>query len=199
MKFLREIIISYNSPVTTIKRYWVGYGGLRELFKSPYFHFALISAIFCGINSPGAWAEKCEAIVPGLLGLSLAGYAILLALGSDDFFKIIKKPIKNTRHSIIEEISNSFLHFIVVQIIAILLSLLYAGRGDLPTAISAFFEIRRALWVVSALKMITGIIGWLFLFYSVTCMLALSFRLFRMIQWICRIPSSTNENDNNNS
>lgn len=181
---------AYSSPATTLRRYWKGYGGCPTLLVSPYLHAAIIISLPGAWWAPGAWPEKVEAIVPSLLGLSLAGYAILLALGSGDFFEKIRKPKSNGRPSTLEGISTAFLHFVIVQTLALVMSLLYPVLVEAAPALRAYMEDLGYLRAYVALKLSLGFVGWLGLFYSVTCMIALSFRLYRMIQLVCHLPQA---------
>jgi len=179
---------AYSSPATTLRRYWKGYGGCSALLSSPYFHAAIILSLPGAWWAPGAWPEKVEAIVPSLLGLSLAGYAILLALGSGDFFEKIRKPKANGRPSTLEGISTAFLHFVIVQALALVMALLYPVLVEAAPALRGWMQDLGYPWAYVTLKLVLGFVGWLGLFYSVTCMIALSFRLYRMIQLVCHLP-----------
>lgn len=181
---------SYSSPVTTVRRYWRGYGGCKALFTSPYFHAAILLALPGTFLAPTGWVDKVESIVPSLLGLSLAGYAILLALGSGDFFERIRKPRANGNPSTLEGISTAFLHFVIVQSFALVASLVYVSSADFIGPARDWLETQDCRSVYVALRITVGFVGWLGLFYSITCMIALSFRLYRMIQLVCHIPPS---------
>jgi len=181
---------SYSSPATTLRRYWRGYGGCKALFTSPYFHLAILLALPGTFLSPAGWVDKAEAIVPSLLGLSLAGYAILLALGSGDFFERIRKRKANDRPSTLEGISTAFLHFVIVQSFTLVASLIYVSFAEFSGPIREWLYSQGCISAYVALKSAVGFVGWLGLFYSITCMIALSFRLYRMIQLVCHIPPS---------
>lgn len=181
---------SYGPPATTLKRYWKGYGGCAALFSSPYFHAAIILSLPGAFLAPSGWVEKVESIVPSLLGLSLAGYAILLALGSGEFFDKIKKQKANGRPSTLEGISTAFLHFVIVQSFALIASLLYAALIETAPPLRSLLEDQGLITAYVIIRIVAGFVGWLGLFYSVTCMIALSFRLYRMIQLVCHLPAS---------
>lgn len=184
---------AYSHPATTLRRYWKGYGGCSELLSSPYLHVAIILSLPGAWWAPGAWPDKVESIVPSLLGLSLAGYAILLALGSGDFFERIRKPKSNGRPSTLEGISTAFLHFIIVQTLALLMALAFPVLVEVAPALRDWLQEQGAVQIYKWLKVGLGFAGWLGLFYSVTCMVALSFRLYRMIQLVCHLPPSEPE------
>lgn len=184
---------AYSSPATTLRRYWKGYGGCSALLSSPYFHIAIVLSLPGAWWAPSAWPDKVESIVPSLLGLSLAGYAILLALGSGDFFEKIRKPKSNARPSTLEGISTAFLHFIIVQTLALVMALAFPVLVEIAPALRDWLHEKESVQVYKWLKVGLGFVGWLGLFYSVTCMVALSFRLYRMIQLVCHLPSSEPE------
>ncbi len=188
---------AYSHPATTLRRYWKGYGGCSALLSSPYFHVAIVLSLPGAWWAPGAWPEKVESIVPSLLGLSLAGYAILLALGSGDFFERIRKPKSNGRPSTLEGISTAFLHFIIVQTFALVMALAFPVLVEAAPAFRDWLQKHDAAAVYKWLKVALGYAGWLGLFYSVTCMVALSFRLYRMIQLVCHMPPTEPEKPGN--
>ncbi len=175
----------YSSPTRTLRMYWKAYGGFGALVTSPYFHVALLLAIPGALFSPKDWADKSLSTIPALLGLSLAGYAILLALGSREFFEVIRRKKRNGRPSVLEGVATSFFHFLVVQFAAIMLSLIHVAVVPALPAVKEWIRGIGCRDVTPFIVFAYGFVGWLSLFYSVTCMIALSFRLYRLILLVC--------------
>lgn len=134
--------------------YWRSYGGLSCLIRSPYLGFSVAFGFVCWLLAPDDldWFEAALAILPSMLGFSIAGFAILLVFSSDRFLRIISEGGRND--SLYLKAGVTFVHFILVQVSAIFLSIL--GK------IIAIFEL----------------IGIVSLFYSVATAVAACFVLF---------------------
>src|SRR5687768_6239160 len=80
-----------RSPSISLQKYWSAYGGRAALFRSPFFHVAVAVGFLCLplVINWGDWAGKILGVVPNLLGFSLSGFAILLALGTEKFQRIL--------------------------------------------------------------------------------------------------------------
>lgn len=107
-----------------ISRYWHAYGGWKSLFKSAYFWTAAaISAMLYPNWSAPEWWDTVLDIIPNLLGFSLGGYAMWIAIGDDDFRKLISGEDGDGKPSPYMEVNAAFVHFIVLQMLAMLLAL----------------------------------------------------------------------------
>jgi hypothetical protein len=117
----------YGSLWTTLRKFFRGYGGLRALSQSPYLHGAIV---FCLLSFPlwltGGAVELAVAVVPALLGFSVAAFTLSLGIGSEKFRIIFASSIKGGR-SAQAELSDSFLHFILMQVFALLIA--FFGYG----------------------------------------------------------------------
>ncbi|MCG8093630.1 MAG: hypothetical protein JAZ17_08380 [Candidatus Thiodiazotropha endolucinida] len=127
----------YQGVGTILSRYWNAYGGWKEVAISPYFHISVVITLLSAnfwIN--GDWATVVANIIPSLLGFSLGGYAILLGFGNEKFLASLSKPRKNTSSAdetnnpldevtIYVSVNASFVHFIILQIIALVFVLIY--------------------------------------------------------------------------
>jgi len=108
---------------TAINAYWAIYGGWAGLAKSPFLWLAIILTIVCypfwsaTENGTRLWTQSAIAVVPGLLGFSLGGMAILLALSSARLLKAIRSGGKPD--SLFMKTVASFFHFILLQTSAI--------------------------------------------------------------------------------
>lgn len=104
--------------------YWSAYGGLNELAQSAYLQFAIVLTIVLYPRWSGDdWPSDVLTIVPSILGFSLGGYAMLLAFGDRAFLRLLAEPIENRKTSFFVELNASFVHFIILQTISIILAL----------------------------------------------------------------------------
>jgi hypothetical protein len=190
LKECEEQTKAFSSPKTTFQRYWAAYGGLRSITRSPYFIISVILGMFCipwALEEP--WWEKVIDVVPNMLGFTLGGYALLLALGSETFQKLIAKAGKN--EPVLRGISASFMHFILIQSFALVFSIMIMA---LHGPIRLIFEpicnsATERLWSCSLWEEINqffssvfGFIGCSLLFYAVACSIAATFRIFRLVE-----------------
>lgn len=108
--------------------YFAVYGGWRKIAYSPYTHAALIITILCWSKWHGEnWTATPFAVLPALLGFTLAAYALFLGFGDESFRKFlanIGKPepggAEDTHESILMGVSAIFVHFVVVQVFALI-------------------------------------------------------------------------------
>lgn len=121
---MTDFIQRWKSVTANWKYYWNLYGGLAALLSSPYFGIAaaltIISLLFG--DSKIDWVQSSLAIIPSLLGFSIGGFAVLLVFSSDRFLRIIAEG--GSKNSLFLSASVTFVHFIVVQVLAIAFALL---------------------------------------------------------------------------
>lgn len=136
---------SFSNQLKSIQKsfsiYWEAYGGRASLIQSPYLYAALVVSILSlpllRNESETAWFSVSLSALPNLLGFTLGGYAILLALGNDQFQSAISGRDEDDEISGFMMINATFVHFIIVQIVAILLALIGSAWGA-KTGIFAF-------------------------------------------------------------
>lgn len=110
-----------NAPLLD---YFAVYGGVRALVRSPYLWAALIFSLVSHSMWYGApWFDVVLATLPNLLGFSIGGFAIFLSLGDTEFRRVICGD-DETGTSPYMTFAGTFMHFVVVQILALLLALL---------------------------------------------------------------------------
>lgn len=175
--------------IDIIKRYWSIYGGFTALFKSSYFYLALIFTVilYPAWSKSGWWADVLS-LLPNLLGFSLGGLAILLAVGDDGFKKLIAGSGENSGPSPYMEACTAFVHFIFLQIIAILIALLAKTYGNILPGV----------WS-KTLLLAMSYVGYFIFIYSIFCTLAAVFAVFRVADWfdeyITKFNSFNNKDD----
>lgn len=164
-------------------RYWTSYGGFRSLLKSPYFWMALIITLFLypTWSQPGWWNDVIT-IMPSLLGFSLGGYALWLAIGDDDFRKLISGSRTDGKPSPYMTVNATFAHFIILQIIATIIAII---------AKSYYFKLSEdnplfILTTYKAFQIICGtgyFFGYFIFIYALLSALAATLALFRVSSW----------------
>jgi hypothetical protein len=121
---------------STFKHYWNSYGGFGSLLTSPYFWASIfISIILFPHWMFQTWWEDVLSIMPNVLGFSLGGYAILLAFGDSNFQALLSEKNNESEKdcssqksdsdetTIFTDINVTFVHFILLQILSIILAI----------------------------------------------------------------------------
>lgn len=167
-----------------VAEYWQTYGGARELFKSPFLYFALLLVpLTAGIWSKEGWWEDVLSILPNLMGISLAAFTLFLGAGSEKFRMVIagsdsddvksgEKPLPSP----FVKTASVFLHFLIVQFIAIILAFIAKSLYELPPM----------RWFVPFNDVATWLFwgGAFFAFlYALSVVLAASFAVFEIVGW----------------
>jgi hypothetical protein len=83
-------------------------------------------------------------ILPNLLGFSIGAYAVVLVLGNGDFWKFIAEYSED---NLFMNINSSFVHFIFIQVTAILFALLSKGLS-LDNHIASFIGILLLIYAI---------------------------------------------------
>ena len=136
----------YKNVIDSFKLYWQFYGGFEALLKTPYLHFAVITSLICfpiwsKIAEP-FWYSLPLAALPSLLGFTLGGYAILLAFGNEKFLMILCAREEDADPSPFMNVNGAFVHFIVVQAVALFFSIISIS-WEIKTGIIAFISTSR--------------------------------------------------------
>lgn len=178
--FINKNIELYKGVMTIWKKYWVIYGGARALFASPYLHLSIIITICCKpIYTDFScdalrWYELAVTVLPSLLGFTLGGFAILLAFGDEKFKKAISGPDDDGTPSPFMITNVTFLHFIIVQIISLLFSVV-AKVYNTENPMIAF-------------------IGFNTFIYSLTLTMAAAFAILNYSNWFDLYAQNSNDN-----
>lgn len=160
---------AYGGLADDLKRYWRAYGGTGHLVTSPYLHisFILMLLLFPAWQSPGWW-DTVLFVMPSVLGFSLGGYAIWLAIGDPRFHAIIAGGSADGETSPYLDVSAAFAHFIVLQFAAIITALAASAHA---VEDPGWFLL--SLWALSY---------WLFL-YALLLALATGLMVFQVATW----------------
>ena len=167
----KHFTYQYKGIYQELKKYWKGYGGLPALIGSPFLHLAiLITAFSYPLWFNNEWWNTVTSIIPGLLGFTLGGFAIWLAIGDGQFKEMLAGSTEKTLSPFIK-LNYAFLHFVIVQIIALIFALSIHG-----------FSAWGKFWS-SETVFITGGIGYLLFIYAILSAFATVLAILRYARW----------------
>jgi hypothetical protein len=150
--------------INSFDTYWINYGGFEEIYKSAYFKISIILSIILSIfGNTSCWFDLPLSILPNILGFSIGAYAILLALGNSNFWKILSQKENNNPKTPFMEINASFVHFIFIQILAIIFAL-----------IAKFLIFKSIIFVF---------LGLFLMIYAILSALASTLVILKLAQW----------------
>ncbi|MGX1112019.1 hypothetical protein ACSSVW_001408 [Pseudoalteromonas sp. MBR-15] len=179
----------YTGVRKLFARYWVAYGGFKSIVGSPYMHASLfITLISSGIWLEYDWVEIPISVLPNIIGFSLGGYAIWLALGDDKFRASISGKTKDGRESPFIVVNATFVHFIVLQILALVAALIGKSQPiyNSPLFIQRFL-LDLAPWLFEVSQIISiacSFIGYFLFIYAIFSALAATMAIFRIAGWL---------------
>lgn len=114
----------------TMKAILRNYGGWSKLWRSSYFRLAFgVTAATWGTWTKENWWEIVINVSPDLLGFTLSAFALLLAFGDEKFRELIAANDAEGP-GLLEELSSTFLIFIVVQTTGLIAAFVCRGMWD---------------------------------------------------------------------
>lgn len=176
---MRELKKAYQGVGDILVRYWTIYGGVAAMARSPYMHVSiLLTALTANSWINEKWWFTVISVLPNLLGFTLGGFAIFLGFGEEKFREVISgaDSLEAEDYSPYLSVSSTFLHFVMVQIAALLWALV---------ASALYFDWPDPRLVVfgRALGLLGAVVGyWLFL-YSICLASAAGMAIFRVAGW----------------
>ena len=179
----------YKGVKKLFLRYWIAYGGLRAIITSPYFHASiLITFISSGTWMSEVWAETPISVLPNIIGFSLGGYAIWLALGDDKFRAAISGKSSTGEDSPFIKVNATFVHFIALQILALIVALIAKSKpiDNSPLSLQSFL-LNAAPWLNSFSNTIGSVgsfIGYMLFIYAILSALAAVMAIFKIAGWL---------------
>jgi hypothetical protein len=113
-----------------ISHYWAVYGGFKALLLSPYLHIsAILTVVTWGFRSGTASAsDVAVGVLPNLLGFTVGALAIVLAFSSAAVFATLAE--KGKPESFYMRLTASLIHFILVQVLALLCAIVAKITGS---------------------------------------------------------------------
>lgn len=168
----------YSGVLEIIGRYWRIYGGWKSFLKSPYLHisFLLLAATY-PFWTREDWWDQAISILPNLLGFTLGGFALLLGFGDEKFRSLLASKREDEPSSVYASLCATFVHFIFMQMLALIFAIVTKALqfdARIPPCIEGFFS--------SAMLVAYGM-GYGLFIYSLLCLLAATFAIFRAATW----------------
>ena len=133
----------YRELAKEYHRYFGNYGGVQAVLISPYFHASIIFLAFSTLSgSNGELAQYTLDFIPSLLGFTLAGYAIFISFGDDEFRAAIAGKVDGKTSPLIT-FSTTFLHFILVQCLSFIIALIaiFARKDSVLYRVEEMFQV----------------------------------------------------------
>lgn len=107
--------------------YWWAYGGWSALWGSVYLRFSIVfNTISFNTWSNAGWWDISVGALPTMLGFTVAGFAVFIGFGDDGFrSQLVEIDDEDSEEpSSYIKFCASFVHFIVIQSLALILALL---------------------------------------------------------------------------
>lgn len=181
----------YKKTVQLFKSYFEIYGGFKEILRSFYFLTAFFITIFVyNIWINPFWWEMVITIIPNLIGFSIGAFALVLSID-------IKKINSNITFEHLVKISNTFTHFIVIQIFSLTLGIIAKSFYASPPVliIKLFEQIGLDFYYLNHyIKTVFWFICFLVFIYAMLLSLAATMAIYRISTWK-RILDMRSNND----
>lgn len=185
-------------------RYWRTYGGFAALFSSAYFYIAIIlSALMAPAWIGNPWHEIVLSVMPNVLGFSLGGYALLVAIGDENFRALISGEDEEGEASPYMEVNAAFVHFIMMQLLSLICALFSSAYYFKLDQNGKVAEVVNELGIpLEELVLMGNFIGYTMFIYALLTAVAATLSIFRVSSWYDhmhteRIKSEREENQHN--
>lgn len=168
-----------------LKNWWKIQGG-SQLLKSGYLWLSVVLLLpTAHLWLVGDWWLEPLAVLPNVLGFSLGGYAILLAFGDNGFQKILvletsSAPADDEKKTIYIRVSATFLHFILVQVLALMVALVAKSLNFPPEEIPLIILPSAAS---AGGRYVLGALGFFLFLYAMNLAIAAALSVFKLSEW----------------
>jgi hypothetical protein len=176
---------NYAGLRAVLGSYFEIYGGWKTICRSPYAHVSLLFTILCTPmwSKPDWWNDVLN-ILPNLLGFTLGGFAVFLSFGNDAFRKSMAGGGKIGKPSPYMGFSATFVHMILMQVMAMTLSIIAKSR--------IFSWIGISSWQLHVFTQLLWAIGFAIFVYSLLLSVAATIALFRIARQFDKYHDSPN-------
>ena len=168
-----------------LKYYWKCYGGINALLNSKFLWLSILISIFLYPRwSQPSWWDDVLSIMPNLLGFSLGGFAMWIAIGDDDFRALIAGEDETDDAGSISpymEVNAAFVHFIILQLSSIIFALFAKTYFFILNPSTPYYEM-----IVKILPYVITpgyFISYTIFIYAIFSGLASTFALLRVSKW----------------
>lgn len=158
-------------------RYWRAYGGVHALVRSFYLHAAVALSLICSnLWLTTGWWDMGIAVIPKVLAYTVLGFAAFLGFAKSKFLQSLAEPEADpTRPSVYAALCATFVHFIIVQVTALLFAILAKALHFPWHAAPDTFRL-----VLPWFNGAAGFVGFTVFMYALTSTLATVMHLFRI-------------------
>lgn len=168
-----------------LKYYWKCYGGFKALFTSKFLWLSILIAILLWPRwSQPDWWDDVLSIMPNLLGFSLGGFAMWIAIGDDDFRSLIAGEDESDGDDSVSpymEVNAAFVHFIILQLCSIVFALFAKTYFFKLSPDFQFFDTIKS--VLPYIVLPGYFISYTLFIYAIFSGLASTFALLRVSKW----------------
>ena len=164
--------------------YWRAYGGWRDVVRSPFLWLSIaLTLLTFRLWLHGEWWAYPLSVMPSLLGFTLGGFAIFLGFGDERFKALIAGEEKDESGvsngpSPYMTVCAAFLHFVLVQVAALLAALVAAATSFSGTGVLA--PVTAAL---QPLRWFGDMVGYWVFVYGLCLAAAAAIAVFRVAYW----------------
>jgi hypothetical protein len=178
----------YADLIEIVGRYWVAYGGFKEVGRSPFTHLALVMTVLAGTSwSSSAWQTTALGVLPNLLGFGVTGYAIWIGWGDSQLRRTLSRIEMRPGVTAYAQVSATFAHFALVQVAALVWALMFSTldhpvdpAGELASLLAAVSLPSDAF---SHGRPAGAAIGFFLFVYAILVALEATLALFRLATW----------------
>lgn len=170
-----------------IKKSFTAFGGWKGILSSRYL---FLSGLFTLLMFPywiqdNSWELPIQ-IMPSIIGFTLAGFAILLAFGDTEFLKKLSYR-ENENHSPFYKFSSTFLIFIIVQTVTLILSILTKSWFEKSMQNKVMSLTSNYSWLAECYfitKLLFHTLTFFIFNYSLLLVIAAGVEIFRIVSWL---------------
>lgn len=172
----------YAALRTIFGKYWQEYGGIPELFSSPFLHFAALATVFYGFGAlEFSWREFVLSSLPTILGFNLAAYAITFSLMGSALHRALSIAVDQRRGiPLINIVNSTFFHVLLFQVLALVYAVF--SQGSLAARVLAMLPLTDEAKVsgVQLIADFTDIFGFFLTTYSLMLLMSVGIAMFRL-------------------
>ena len=178
----------FSGPAHMFKFYWRAYGGIRGIFCSLYFYTALLICflLYPTWSKVGWWSDPIG-LLPNIIGFTLGGYAIFTAFGDEKFKSLIAGQNEDGKTSPFINANATFVHFILLQIIAVILAII--GKSWFSKLLFTSLDNTPAFYIFS-------FISYFIFTYALLSTIAATMAILRLAEWYDIFVKAQKENHN---
>lgn len=165
-----------------VHHYWNTLGGFKAIVTNSTFWFAVVITLLLFPNwISGDWWSEAITIMPSVLGFSLGGFALWVAIGDDTFKREISGKDPSGDESPFMVVNATFAHFIVLQLLSVFLSLI--GKAHYAAVDKFMPSTQIGDFYVNLYALIFAFVGYGVFIYALCTAISVIFAIYRVTSW----------------